>query len=141
MFVQMVFVIGVVLVIILQEVVLVDVVKVMNMFFLFNINILVLGVVENMLWFILVELFDNKYYIFGQGGGEVLVKVSKFIVFGQVLLVQGICEVGDGGWFVVLDENNKVSCEVFMMVVQNVVCQVVVCNEIMDFIQMVNVQF
>mgnify|MGYP003718691797 FL=1 len=112
----------------------------MNMFFLPNINIPVLGVVENMSWFTPAELPDNKYYIFGQGGGEALAKASKSTVLGQVPLVQGIREAGDGGRPAVLDENNKVSREAFMTVAQNVVRQVAVRNETMDPTQMVNVQ-
>lgn len=60
----------------------VDVIKVMNMFFLFLVNVLIFGVVENMFWFMLVELFDNKYFFFGEGGGKWLVKESNFVFFG-----------------------------------------------------------
>jgi ATP-binding protein involved in chromosome partitioning len=123
-----------------QEVALVDAVKAMNMFFLPNINVPILGVVENMSWFTPAELPDNKYYIFGQGGGKKLAKESNSMLLGQVPLVQGIREAGDGGKPAILHQEELISRPVFLKIAQNVVRQVALRNETMGPTQMVNMQ-
>eukprot|EP00095_Tigriopus_kingsejongensis_P003881 maker-scaffold1748_size29100-snap-gene-0.1 protein:Tk03881 transcript:maker-scaffold1748_size29100-snap-gene-0.1-mRNA-1 annotation:"mrp" len=80
-----------------QEVAVIDAVKAMNMFLLEHINVPIVGVVENMSWFTPEELPDNKYYIFGEGGGKKLAKFGQTVMLGQVPLVQGIREAGDAG--------------------------------------------
>ena len=131
---------GAVLVTTPQNVALADAVKAMNMFLLPNIDVPILGVVENMSWFTPAELPDNKYYIFGEGGGELLAKDSKSVVLGQVPLVQGIREAGDGGRPAVLDESNVVTRKAFMEVAENVVRQVAARNKQKDPTQIINVQ-
>jgi ATP-binding protein involved in chromosome partitioning len=129
--VQTVPVTGAVLVTTPQEVALADAVKAMNMFRLPNINIPILGVVENMAWFTPAELPDNKYYIFGQGAGKKLAKESNSMLLGQVPLVQGIRESGDAGKPAVLHTNQTVSRDAFLQVAQNTLRQVAVRNEML----------
>lgn len=131
---------GAVLVTTPQQVALADAVKAMNMFFLPNINVPVLGVVENMSWFTPAELPDNKYFIFGEGGGKTLAEASKSVLLGQVPLVQGIREAGDGGKPAIMDETTEVSRNAFMAVARNVVQQISVRNEILDPTQVVQVK-
>ncbi len=138
--VQTVPVTGAVLVTTPQDVALADAVKAMNMFLLPNINIPILGVVENMSWFTPAELPDNKYYIFGKGAGASLAKASNSVVLGQVPLVQGIREAGDGGRPAVLDESSTVTREAFLKIAQNVVQQLALRNEMMDPTQVVKMQ-
>ena len=80
-----------------QEVAVIDAVKAMNMFLLEHINVPIVGVVENMAWFTPEELPENKYLIFGEGGGKKLAKFGNTVLLGQVPLVQGIREGGDQG--------------------------------------------
>ena len=107
--VQTVPVTGVVMVTTPQEVALIDAVKAMNMFLLPNINVPIIGVVENMSWFTPQELPDNKYYIFGQGGGKTLAKQAQTVLLGQIPLVQSIREGGDAGTPVVFQEGHPAS--------------------------------
>ena len=95
--VQTVPVTGAVLVTTPQQVALDDAVKAMNMFLLPNVNVPILGVVENMSWFTPLDLPDRKYRLFGEGGGKVLAKAAKSVLLGQVPLVQGIREASDAG--------------------------------------------
>jgi ATP-binding protein involved in chromosome partitioning len=134
--VQTVPVTGVVLVTTPQEVALADAVKAMNMFMLPQINVPVLGVVENMSWFTPEELPNNKYYIFGQGGGRKLAHQSNSVLLGQVPLVQGIREGGDQGKPAVLLQDNLMAAA-FMEVSKNVLRQVAVRNELMAPTQVV----
>ncbi len=104
--VQTVPVTGAVLVTTPQEVAVVDAVKAMNMFLLPQVNVPILGVVENMSWFTPAELPDNKYLIFGKGGGERLAKESNAKLLGQVPLVQSVREGGDSGIPIVEQDNS-----------------------------------
>lgn len=122
---------GVVLVTTPQEVALADAVKAMNMFLLPQINVPILGVVENMSWFTPAELPQNKYFIFGEGGGKRLAKESNSVLLGQVPLVQSIREGGDEGRPAVLQSDSPVS-SAFLEVAKNTLRQVAVRNETME---------
>jgi ATP-binding protein involved in chromosome partitioning len=129
--VQTVPVTGVVLVTTPQEVALADAMKAMSMFTLPQIGIPILGVVENMSWFTPAELPENKYYIFGQGGGKKLALAAETILLGQVPLVQTIREGGDVGYPAVLDNGSIVS-EAFINVAKNTLRQVAIRNEMLE---------
>jgi ATP-binding protein involved in chromosome partitioning len=60
-------------------------------------NVPVIGLVENMSYFIPSELPDNKYYIFGKDGGKRLADEYDIPFLGQIPLVQSIREGGDAG--------------------------------------------
>ncbi len=80
-----------------QEVAIKDAVKAANMFLLPNVNVPILGVVENMSWFTPKEDPSKKYFIFGQGGGAKLANYCKTALLGQVPLVAEARESGDIG--------------------------------------------
>jgi ATP-binding protein involved in chromosome partitioning len=121
---------GVVMVTTPQEVAVVDAVKAMNMFLLPNVNVPILGVVENMAWFTPAELPDNKYYIFGQGGGKKLVEMGGTMLLGQVPLVQSVREGGDQGKPVVIQRDN-IARDAFLSIGQNVLRQVAIRDEVL----------
>ncbi len=137
--VQTVPVTGAVMVTTPQEVSVIDAVKAMNMFLLPSVNVPILGVVENMAWFTPAELPENKYYIFGQGGGKKLAHLGQTVLLGQIPLVQGIRESGDRGTPAVLGQD-RVTAEAFMQVAQNTARQVAVRNEMLAPTQVVHVQ-
>jgi ATP-binding protein involved in chromosome partitioning len=62
-----------------------------------QINVPILGVIENMAYFTPEELPDNRYYIFGKDGGKNLAEKHNVPLLGQIPLVQGIRESGDSG--------------------------------------------
>ena len=62
-----------------------------------KINVPVLGVVENMSWFTPAELPNNKYYIFGEGGGKKLAEDTGTKLLSQIPLVQSVQEAADEG--------------------------------------------
>ena len=95
--VQTVPVTGAVIVTTPQKVAMADAQKGISMFRQKQINVPILGVVENMAYFTPEELPDNKYYIFGQGGGKVLASRYEVPFLGEIPLVQGIREAGDEG--------------------------------------------
>jgi ATP-binding protein involved in chromosome partitioning len=102
--VQEVAVTGAVIVSTPQEVALADAIKGVAMFRGEDINVPVLGLVENMAWFTPAELPDNKYYIFGKDGCKNLANKLGLPVLAEIPIVQGIREGGDSGLPVAVDE-------------------------------------
>jgi ATP-binding protein involved in chromosome partitioning len=102
--VQTVPVTGAVLVTTPQQVAVADAVKAMNMFRMENINVPILGVVENMAWFTPAELPDNRYYLFGEGGGDKLAKAGETNVLARIPLVQSVGKGGDQGTPAILSD-------------------------------------
>ncbi len=95
--VQTVPVTGAVMVTTPQDVALLDAKKGIAMFSSPQINVPIIGLVENMAYFTPKELPDNKYYIFGKEGGKRLASEMDIPFLGQIPLVQGIREGGDYG--------------------------------------------
>lgn len=88
---------GVVIVTTPQKMALADVQKAMSMFREPHINIPILAVVENMSWFTPEKHQDERYYLFGQGGGAELCKhfgVSNLI---QIPTNEQLCRDSDEG--------------------------------------------
>ena len=102
--VQTVPVTGAVIVTTPQKVALADAIKGLAMFKQPQINVPVLGVIENMAYFTPEELPENKYYIFGKDGGKNLSEKFDVPLLGQIPLVQGIRESGDSGLPAVMKE-------------------------------------
>ena len=92
-----------------QEIALVDVRKALGMFSLPQINVPVLGLVENMAYFTPKELPDNKYYIFGKSGAKDLASRMNINYLAEIPLVQSIREAGDAGRPAVLQEDTPQS--------------------------------
>jgi ATP-binding protein involved in chromosome partitioning len=88
-----------------QQVALADARKGINMFTNDKVNVPILGLVENMAWFTPAELPENKYYIFGKDGAKNLAEEMHVPLLGQIPVVQSICEGGDKGVPVALNEN------------------------------------
>lgn len=80
-----------------QTVALADARKGVAMFQQENIDVPVLGIIENMAYFTPDELPENKYYIFGKEGAKHLAEDLKVPFLGEVPLVQSIREAGDAG--------------------------------------------
>ena len=80
-----------------QNVALADVEKCVSMFRSEGINRPILGIVENMAWFTPAEHPDEKYFIFGKGGGAAMASSLGLDLLAQIPLVQGIRESGDSG--------------------------------------------
>jgi ATP-binding protein involved in chromosome partitioning len=102
-----------------QEVALSDAVKGISMFRSEKINVPVLGLVENMSWFTPAELPRNKYFIFGKEGGRKLAEKMGVPLLGQIPIVQGICESGDNGLPVALE--NSPAGNAFMSLADKVI--------------------
>ncbi|MDB4263379.1 Mrp/NBP35 family ATP-binding protein [Flavobacteriaceae bacterium] len=80
-----------------QNVALADAKKGISMFQQENIQVPVLGIIENMSYFTPPELPDNKYYIFGKKGAEYLAKDKEVPFLGALPIEQSVREAADTG--------------------------------------------
>lgn len=110
-----------------QQVALADARKGIGMFMMNAIDVPILGVVENMAYFTPAELPDNKYYIFGQGGGQELCQEFGLPFLGEVPLVKSISDAGDAGKPVILETENPMAAA-FTDLAQRVAQQVAIQN-------------
>ena len=111
-----------------QNIALADAKKGVAMFQQENINVPVLGIVENMSYFTPAELPDNKYYIFGKDGAKNLAEDIETAFLGEVPLVQSIREAGDVGHPVALQENTPLE-KAFSEITKNALSQLVKRNK------------
>ena len=95
---------GVVIVTTPQEVALADVRRGYTMFTDEKVGVPVLGLVENMAYFVPEKHPDEKYYIFGKEGGYELAKELNVDLLAQIPLVGSIREGGDKGEPIALED-------------------------------------
>lgn len=128
--VQAVPVTGAVIVSTPQNIALADARKGVGMFKVENINVPVLGMIENMAYFTPAELPDKKYYIFGKDGVKHLSQQLNVPFLGEIPLVQSIRESGDVGRPAALQEGTPVS-EAFDEITKRMVEELVKRNDTM----------
>jgi ATP-binding protein involved in chromosome partitioning len=97
---------GVIVVTTPQDVALADAKKGIAMFGQAQINVPIIGLVENMSYFTPAELPENKYYIFGKEGGKRLAEEYEIPFLGQIPLVQSIREGGDIGVPIMISDDH-----------------------------------
>lgn len=111
-----------------QAVALADAKKGVSMFMQENINVPVLGIIENMAYFTPEELPNNKYYIFGKEGAKNLAEDLNVPFLGEVPIVQSIREAGDYGRPAAMQTGSVIE-SVFETITQNIVQELVNRNE------------
>jgi ATP-binding protein involved in chromosome partitioning len=136
--VQLVPVTGAVIVTTPQKVALSDAMKGLMFFRQPQINVPVLGVIENMAYFTPEELPDNKYYIFGKDGGKNLATKYETELLGEIPIVQGIREAGDEGRPAVMTEG--IVAEIFRNSAELLAQQVAIRNATKEKTQPVQVK-
>jgi ATP-binding protein involved in chromosome partitioning len=104
---------GVVVVTTPQDVALADARKGIAMFGQAQMNVPVIGLVENMSYFTPAELPGHKYYIFGKEGGKRLADEYDLPFLGQIPLVQSIREGGDIGVPIMMGDD-EITKDAFM---------------------------
>lgn len=124
--VQSVPVTGAVIVTTPQKVAIADAQKGLSMFKQPQINVPLLGVVENMAYFTPEELPDNKYYLFGKEGGKNMAEKYEIPFLGEIPIVQSIRESGDSGYPAVMKEG--ITEDAFNELAQTVARQVAIRN-------------
>jgi len=110
-----------------QAIALADAEKGVNMFKMPQINVPVLGIVENMSYFTPEDLPKNKYYLFGKDGGKNLAEQIGVPLLGQIPIVQSIREAGDVGRPAALQKDTPTGLA-FRELAQSVAQQMAILN-------------
>ncbi|GAA4461261.1 Mrp/NBP35 family ATP-binding protein [Nemorincola caseinilytica] len=121
-----------------QKVAAADARKAIMMFKQPQINVPILGIVENMAYFTPRELPENKYYIFGQGGARQMADQFELPFLGEIPLVQSIREGGDKGIPAVIDDE-QVTKKAFAELAQNVARNIAIRNASLEPTKVVQV--
>ncbi len=87
-----------------QEISVADVRRSISMFR--KVNVEVLGIVENMSYFVPPDMPDKKYYIFGQDGGKKVAEEFETNFFGEIPLSINMRETNDSGKPLVLHDDS-----------------------------------
>jgi ATP-binding protein involved in chromosome partitioning len=136
--VQTVPVTGAVIVSTPQAVAAADARKAITMFRQPQINVPVLGIVENMAYFTPAELPESKYYIFGSGGARRMADQFELPFLGEIPIVQSIREGGDKGVPAMVGDD-EISKAAFLSMAENVAQQVSIRNANLAPTKVVNV--
>ncbi len=99
-----------------QEVALIDARKAVKMFE--KVNVPILGLVENMSYFICPS-DDKRYYIFGEGGGAREAEKQQVPLLGSIPLEMEVRSAGDGGRPVVAAAADSFSAQAFAAAAQS----------------------
>ena len=110
-----------------QDVALADAKKAIAMFGQAQINVPIIGLVENMAWFTPAELPENKYYIFGKDGGKNLADQLDLNFLGQIPIVQSIREGGDKGVPVMVGDD-QISKDAFLSFASDTIRAIAIAN-------------
>jgi len=111
-----------------QLVALSDARKGVSMFKKENINVPVLGLIENMSYFTPLELPKNKYYLFGKDGAKNLASDLKIPFLGDLPIIQSIREAGDFGRPASM-QDDTISENIFNEISKNMLSQLVIRNK------------
>ena len=105
-----------------QDVALADARKGVGMFRLDELKVPVLGMVENMAYFVPPDMPEKKYHIFGRDGVKRLADILEAPFLGELPLLQTIREAGDAGRPAALQTNGEAAAA-FRSVVANLLKQ------------------
>ena len=106
-----------------QEIALNDARKATSMFINPDLKVPLLGVIENMSWFTPEQHPDEKYYLFGKGGGRILAKDFDTMLLGQIPLVMEIGEAAEQG-LSVFNQTNMQVVEAFEKIAELLISEV-----------------
>lgn len=115
---QLVPVQGAVLVTTPQQVSIADVLRALKMFE--QVAVPVLGVIENMSYFVPPDMPEKRYNIFGEGGGRKLAEEYNVPFLGEIPLGMEVREAGDKGTPVVISDPDSPQSKAFRAVAEEV---------------------
>jgi ATP-binding protein involved in chromosome partitioning len=111
-----------------QKIALNDARKGVSMFKKENINVPVLGIIENMAYFTPEEFPENKYYLFGKEGAKNLSIDLRIPFLGEIPIIQSVREAADFGRPAAMQEST-ISEDIFKNVSKNMLSQLLIRNK------------
>jgi ATP-binding protein involved in chromosome partitioning len=103
-----------------QEISLNDARKATSMFKNPDLNVPVIGIIENMSWFTPEKHPDEVYYLFGKGGGLKLAKEFDTVLLGQIPLVSEVGEAAEKG-LTVFSQKNEIVITAFEKITEAII--------------------
>ena len=103
-----------------QEIALNDARKATSMFTNPDLKVPVLGIIENMSWFSPEQHPNEKYYIFGKGGGHKMAIEFDTMLLGQIPLVSEVGEAAEKG-LSVFNQTSKQVMEAFEKIAELII--------------------
>jgi len=110
-----------------QEISVADVRRSITMFD--KVDVDVLGVIENMSYFVPPDMPDKKYFIFGEGGGESVSKEMNVDFLGQIPLSMDMREANDGGEPLVIKYPESKQADQINKITNNIVSKIRLKNK------------
>jgi len=111
-----------------QQVAIADVKKSIAMFQMPQLKVPIIGMVENMAYFVPNDAPDKKYFIFGEKGGEKLADELDLPLLAQIPLQENIGLAGDNGKPITLSEENTPIVAAFNNFVENTARNISILN-------------
>jgi ATP-binding protein involved in chromosome partitioning len=102
-----------------QEISVSDARKAASMFLNPDINVPLIGVIENMSWFTPEKHPDEKYFLFGKGGGRSMAKEFETHLLGQIPLVLEAGQAAEKG-LSVFSQSNKSIIDAFENITEQI---------------------
>lgn len=93
-----------------------------------NVNVPVLGIVENMAYFTPPDLPDRRYHLFGEGGARRLAEELGVPFLGEVPIEEALRESGDRGEPIVSRDPESASARALSVVAEHTAQQVSIRN-------------
>jgi ATP-binding protein involved in chromosome partitioning len=106
-----------------------------------NVNVPVVGMIENMAYFTPPDQPDRKYYLFGREGAKDLSRELDVPFLGQVPIEQKVRETGDDGNPIVRADPDSLSAQAFNDIADELVEQVAIRNAEDDPTQKVEILY
>lgn len=106
-----------------QEISVNDARKAASMFTNPDIKVPILGVIENMSWFTPEKHPDEKYYLFGKGGGREMTREFDTFLLGQIPLVLEAGEAAEKGMNI-FGQSNRSIIDAFMTITEQIIKRV-----------------
>ncbi|MFH5884128.1 P-loop NTPase [Halalkalibaculum sp. DA3122] len=94
-----------------------------------KVSVPVLGIVENMAYFVPPDMPDKKYHIFGKHGARKLAERMGINFLGEIPLEQSVRESGDSGKPIVLQDVESRSAQAFIELSNNTIQQLAIRNK------------
>jgi ATP-binding protein involved in chromosome partitioning len=106
-----------------------------------NVNVPVLGIVENMAYFTPPDMPDRKYYLFGEGGARRLAEELGVPFLGEVPIEQAVREGGDRGSPIVVSHPESASATALHTIAERAAQQVSIRNADLPATQKVEILY
>lgn len=106
-----------------------------------NVNVPVVGMIENMAYFTPPDQPDRKYYLFGREGAKDLSRELDVPFLGQVPIEQKVRETGDDGNPIVRADPDSLSAQAFDDIADELIEQVAIRNAEDDPTQKVEILY